>query len=128
MLHSFTTRITTLAALSVLAAVPLAAHSQDLRVKCEVRADRSKASVDGRNLAGGQYFASLSSGSNTAATPLQNTIGDQAEFDFSSQPRDIRKGATSIAKDFIVNRQVVGTLYNASGVIVAQQTRQCRMR
>jgi hypothetical protein len=128
MLHHFHAHTSKLAALIVLAALPLAASSQDLRVKCEIRADRSKASVDGSNLTTGQYFASLSSGANSATTPLQNTVGDQAEFDFSSQPRDIRKGATAIAKDFIVNRQVVGTLYTASGVMVVQQTRQCRVR
>ena len=110
------------------ASLPLAAQAQTARVKCEVRSDRSTASVDGRNVTPGQYVAVLSSGSHTATSPVQASVGDQAEFDFSSQPRDIRRGATPIAVDFIVGDTVTGQVFTAAGQLVAQSTRRCRVR
>jgi hypothetical protein len=118
------TLLATLAALSVFAVDASAA----LRVTCEVRSDRSKASVDGSNLASGNYSAKLTSGANSAQTGLKATIGDEVEFDFDSNRRDVRRGATEIAKNFIVGGQATGTLLNEAGKVVASKTVNCRQR
>jgi hypothetical protein len=116
------TLLATLASLSVFAVDASAA----LRVRCEVRSDRSKASVDGSNLASGNYSAMLISGNNSAQSPLEHTVGDEVEFDFDSNRRDVRQGATEISKNFIVNGQATGKLLDANGNVVASKTVDCR--
>jgi hypothetical protein len=118
------TLIATLSALSLFAVDASAA----LRVRCEVRSDRSRASVDGSNLASGYYSAVLVSGSNTAQSPLEHTVGDEVEFDFDSNRRDVRQGATEISRNFIVNGQATGKLLNANGQVIASKTVECRKR
>ncbi|HEV8689963.1 MAG TPA: hypothetical protein VGQ91_06695, partial [Ideonella sp.] len=90
--------------------------------------DRSRASVDGQNLASGNYSAKLTSGANSAQSPLQHTVGDEVEFDFDSNKRDIRQGATPIGKNFIVNGMATGSLLDANGAVVATKTVNCRQR
>ncbi|MGM9487148.1 hypothetical protein [Ideonella sp. YS5] len=118
------TLLATLSALSVFAVDASAA----LRVTCEVRSDRSRASVDGSNLASGNYSAVLVSGANSAQSLPKHTVGDEVEFDFDSNRRDVRQGATEIAKNFIVNGQATGKLLNANGNVVASKTVNCRQR
>ena len=118
------TLLATLSALSLFAVDASAA----LRVRCEVRSDRSKASVDGSSLPAGNYSAQLTSGSNSAQTGLKPTIDGQVEFDFDSNKRDVRRGATEIAKNFIVNGQATGTLLDEGGHVVASKTVDCRKR
>jgi hypothetical protein len=105
-----------------------ALQAQTLKVKCETRSGRSTASVDGKSLAAGNYTAMLKSGANSAQTGVQPTVKGEVEFDFSSQPRDIRKGATAIAADFIVNGEVVGSLIDSNGQTVISRTQACRVR
>jgi hypothetical protein len=116
------TLLATLTALSVFAVDA----SAGVRVRCEVRSDRSRASVDGRNLPSGNYSALLTSGSNSAQSPLEHTVGDEVEFDFDSNRRDVRQGATEISKNFIVNGQATGTLLDEAGNVVASKTVDCR--
>lgn len=123
-----TRQLTALLGLAIASLTFASAANATLRVKCEVRSDRSTASVDGSNLASGQYYAVLTSGANTATSPNQATIGDQVEIDFSSQPRDIRKGATALTRDFIVGGQATGKLYTAGGTLVESKTVGCRVR
>ena len=100
-----------------------------LRVRCEVRGtSRSKISVDGRNLAAGSYRARVQSGSNTAVSGLQPTIGDEVEFDFDSQPNDIAAGATAIARNFNRNGRVTGEILTAGGAVVRSATVACLVR
>ena len=116
------------AAAVLLASLGSAAMAQALVVKCETRANRSKASVDGNNLASGNYRAVLTSGSHTAQSPLAATKGDEVAFDFDSNPKDVRKGAVEITPDFIVNKSVTGQLLDASGNLVIERTANCRAR
>jgi hypothetical protein len=121
----------TLALCAVMSTLTLAAvdaSAADIRVRCETRSDRSKASVDGSNLASGNYSAVLESGANSAQSKLKHTIGDEVEFDFDSNPRDIRQGATPIAKNFIVGGTATGKLLNANGGVVISKTVNCRRR
>lgn len=111
-----------------LSTLSLTVAAQTVAVKCEVRSNRSKASVDGNNLASGQYSAVITSGANTAQSPLDATRGDEVEFDFDSNRRDIRQGATAIAPNFIVNRSVTGQLLDAGGNVVATDTATCRRK
>ncbi|WP_374568447.1 hypothetical protein [Ideonella sp.] len=117
-----------LAAFSALSMVAFDASAATIRVKCETRADRSRGSVDGLNLASGNYSAVFASGANSAQSPLAHTVGDEVEFDFDSNKRDIKKGATPIAKNFIVGGTATGSLLDANGNVVATKTVTCRNR
>lgn len=119
------TKTLVIAALSTLS---MSVMAQSLVVKCETRSNRSKASVDGNNLASGMYSAVLVSGSNTAQSVAAPTVGDEVGFDFDSNPNDIRKGATPIASNFIVGNSVTGKLLDASGNVVIQRTANCRRK
>lgn len=115
-------------AAAVLTTLSAGVAAQSVAVKCETRSDRSKASVDGSNLAAGMYSAVLVSGPNTATAPAKPAVAGQAEFDFDSNPRDIRQGATAISQNFIVNNRATGKLLNASGQVIAQRTVTCRQK
>lgn len=117
-----------LAAFSALSLVAFDAAAVTIRVKCETRSDRSRGSVDGQNLASGNYSAMFSSGANSAQSPLEHTVGDEVEFDFDSNKRDIKQGATPIAKNFIVGGMATGSLLDASGKVIATKTVNCRNR
>src|SRR6187402_2739260 len=80
----------------------LSAGAADVEVRCEKRSARSSASVDGSNLASGEYRAVLKSGTKIARSPFAETIGDEAQFDFDSKNTEVAEGATSIPLDFIV--------------------------
>jgi hypothetical protein len=115
-------------ALVALSTLSVSAMAASVRVKCETRSDRSKASVDGSNLSSGMYTSVLTSGANSATSPAAHTVGDEVEFDYDSNRRDIRKGATPIAKDFIVGNSVTGSIVDAGGNVVATKTVNCRAR
>lgn len=121
------TRLLAIAATATMGLTALDA-SATIVVKCETRANRSKASVDGKNLASGMYSARLTSGANSAQSPQAHTVGDEVEFDFDSNPRDIRKGATAIAPDFIVGGTATGALLDANGNVVESKSVNCKRR
>lgn len=105
----------------------------ELRLRCEIRIAqaRSKISVDGKNLASGQYRARVRSGGNTAVSGLQASVGDEVEFDFDSDPDDIAEGATAIAADFIqtsANPDVLAEILSAGGQVVLSQGGNCSVR
>jgi len=117
------------AVVAALGLVSVAANAADVEVRCEKRSARSKASVDGSNLRSGQYRAVLKSGTHTARSAFDQTIGDEVEFDFDSNPNDIAEGATQIAANFIVDGRVRGYLVNDSGQRVTPiVTAICRIR
>ena len=120
---------TRMLAATLLSLVSLAATAADVRVTCEKRANRSKASVDGSNLDAGSYRAVLRSGTNRATTNYAAAVGDEAEFDFDSRPADISEGATAIPGSFIVDGRVRGHLVDASGKRVTPVVEAiCRVR
>lgn len=124
-------RLTLIAAATTASLLTLAsfqAQAATLRVQCEKRADRSVISVDGRNLARGNYAAQVVSGGNAASSTLRPSVGDEAEFDFSSQPADIAAGATAIAASFISGGSVTGKIVDAAGNTVISDTVACRVR
>jgi hypothetical protein len=97
--------------------------SASIRVRCEVRSDRSRASVDGNNLKSGKYTARIESGSNSKdSKKAQRTIGDEVEFDFDSNTGE---GGTRIDQNFIVDGQLTGMLINKSGNVVERDTVNC---
>jgi hypothetical protein len=109
------------------ASIPPPSANATVIVKCELRADRSRISVDGNGLASGSYQASATSGANAATAPAHQTIGDEVEFDFDSDGGDIAAGATAIAADFIQGTppQVTGTILTLGGGVVVQATVDC---
>jgi hypothetical protein len=119
-------RLLTAAAITL---VTFAVQAADLRVTCEKRASRSRASVDGSNLAAGTYRAVLRSGTSRAASGWEAAVGDEAPFDFDSRPADIAEGATAIAPNFIVDGRVRAHLVDASGQRVTPVVEAiCRVR
>ena len=122
-------KYTAAAAIALFVLVGAAANAADLQVTCEKRANRSRASVDGSSLASGSYRAILKSGDKTARSPFDAAIGDEAQFDFDSNPNDIAEGATPIPASFIVNGRVRAYLVNESNQRVTPIiTAICRVR
>jgi hypothetical protein len=113
------------AALSMLA---VDASAATVRVTCEVRPSRSKISIDGKGLVAGTYTTVAVSGANMASHPPVNTVGDEIETDFDSNPRDIAQGAAPIAANFISGGQVTGKIVDAMGNTVISDTVACRIR
>jgi hypothetical protein len=107
--------------------IPPPSANATVIVKCEVRSNRSKISVDGNGLATGSYQASATSGANAATAPAHQTIGDEVGFDFDSNPMDIAAGATAIAPTFIQGTppQVTGAILTLGGGVVVQATVDC---
>ena len=108
-----------------------------LRLRCELRTGsgaRSKISVDGNNLSprNGTWTATIASGSNMAAAPATQGVGDEVEFDFSSQPNDVAAGAVRIARNFIVinpsGPDVQASILDAAGNVVVSASADCRTR
>ena len=46
-------------------------------------------------------------------------MGDEVQFDFDSNPADIRAGDTAISAAFIVNNSVRAVIFNSAGQVVA---------
>jgi hypothetical protein len=113
-------------------ALPAAADAASLRLRCEKRFDpaRSKVSVDGRNVSPNAiYTARVISGTNQATAKPKAAVGDEVEFDFDSNPNDIRAGATAIGANFIRNGSVRAAIFNADGNVVAgPATVACEIR
>lgn len=106
------------------------ANAAGIRVRCDVSASRSKASVDGSGVTG-VYYATLRSGGKTVKSKnlRADPINREVEFDFDSNPKDIAAGATAIPFNFIKNARVVGSIYKAStGALVASAGEDCRVR
>ena len=111
-----------------------AVDAASLRVKCEVRDNRSKASVDGRNLGPGEYLATISNGTGDVRAAGTITVAgqaDEAEFDFDSDRDDIADGATAIDRDFLSGGTVSAKLVSIDGAVetsVAMGMAMCRDR
>ncbi len=106
------------------------ANAAGIRVRCEVGASRSKASVDGSAVTG-VFYATVKSGGKTVKSKnlRADPINREVEFDFDSNPRDIAAGATAIPSNFIKNTRVVGSIYRAStGALIASAGADCRAR
>ncbi len=109
------------------AAVPPPSVDASVTVRCELRSNRSRVSVDGAGLATGSYRAVVTSGANTVTAPAHQTVGTQVEFDFDSDANDVAAGATAVTPDFITGTppEVTGAIVTLSGGIVAQATADC---
>ena len=107
-----------------------------VRVRCELRVAGpvSRISVDGNNLSplNAMWKAGIRSGGTSIGAPAQQAVGDQAEFDFSSDPGDIARGATPIPANFIkINASgpdVFGAILDLNGNRVAVGSADCRIR
>lgn len=126
-MSAFNTRTAT-CLLALLSFVAAEASAATIRVTCEKRATRSKASVDGNNLPAGVYTTEIVSGGNMARSPATPTVGDEIETDFDSRRGDIAEGATAIVPGFIVGRTLTGKIIDSSGNTVISDTVSCRVR
>lgn len=116
------------AVFALLCALAIDASAAGVRVTCEVRANRSKISVDGRGLAAGVYTTQALSGRNLVTSPGISAIGGEVEADFDSNTSDIAEGATPIAPNFIVGGRVIGKVIDSTGSTVASDTVLCRIK
>lgn len=122
-------KLTTATAIAMLGLFSVAATAGDVKVTCEKRTSRSRASVDGSGLAPGTYRAVLKSGGKTSRSAFDVAIDDEAEFDFASNPADIADGATAISASFIVDGRVRGYVVNDSNQRVTPIVEAiCRVR
>ncbi|MES2625501.1 MAG: hypothetical protein V4628_09490 [Pseudomonadota bacterium] len=95
-------------------------------VRCELEADRSKVSVNAKDLPPGTYYATVTSGLNEELSLPLLTADDEVEFDFDSDEDEVDDGATEIDDDFIqddleVTAEIVNdandqVVYSATGV------------
>jgi len=114
-------------------ATQAAALAASIRLRCERRSDRSRISVDASNLvpATGRFRARVTAAGGTVTSPLKRAVAGQDEFDFDSNQNDIRAGATAISPTFIRARSgpdVVASVLNAAGTVVATQGADCQFR
>jgi hypothetical protein len=101
-----------------------------IRLRCERRSDRSKISVDGRNLSprNGTFRARVRAAGGTATSETRRAVGDEVEFDFDSNTGE---GGTRIAVSFIRTRpgpDVVAEILTPQGRIVASRGGDCESR
>src|SRR4026207_1906395 len=77
-----------------------------IRLSCERRSNRSRISVDGFGLvpSAGNFRARVTASGGTVPPAAKRAVAGQDEFDFDSNPNDIRAGATRIAANFITAR------------------------
>jgi hypothetical protein len=104
-----------------------------LRVRCEGQSNRSKISVDGNNLTprNGSFSARVHAAGGTFASGTESAVGDEAEFDFDSNPNDIAAGAVPIPANFIAARSgpdVIGEILDSAGRVIASQGAECTFR
>ena len=95
-MKGFRTAIVTGSVVALMATV-VAAEAAEVRVRCDYRAgvrERTKVSVDAKDLAGGNYQASIDG----VLSPVQTVTppADEFEADFDSNPANVRAGATAI--------------------------------
>ncbi len=104
--------------------------NEELRIRCEKRSDRSRASVDGLGLRDGSYTARIVSGANEAVAAAQAAVLGQAEFDFDSDGGDIAAGATPIAASFLsgASPSVSAQILDANGNVVLEGSATCLVR
>jgi len=80
------------------------AAAASLRVRCEVRSNRSKISVDLKRAVKGSVVTAVvtnTDGFSVQAIAAQTVVRKQAEFDFDSDDDDVLAGATEIPSNFI---------------------------
>ena len=79
------------------------AAAATLRVRCEVRSNRSKISVDGKRIKSTDSVTAVvtnTDGISVTADPKPIVL-KQVDFDFDSDPGDVADGATPISPNFI---------------------------
>ena len=93
--------------------------TSNILVSCEKRSNRSKISVDGKNLVAGDYSSTVTSGDESVTSPVKSSVGDEIEFDYDSAADDIAEGATAISADFIQNGTVSAVIVDSSDTVIA---------
>lgn len=110
------------------------ASAATIRVQCEKRTNRAKASVDGKGLAAGAYTAQIVSGAQTAQSLPETAQRGEVEFDFKSNKsneveNEPGESVTTVPADFIADDgQLTGKILDASGATVASDTVACRVK
>jgi len=109
------------------AGVPIPTGNEELRLRCEKRSSRSRASVDASGLRNGSYTATIVSGASEATAAPVVTVGDQVEFDFDSDAGDIGEGSTAIPAGFFSGDPPTMTaqVFDADGNVVIAGTVTC---
>ncbi len=107
------------------------ANAASVSVKCEVRSNRSKISIDALGVSGTFYAVVYSPPSVYVRSKLPNKVassstGYEVEFDFDSNSADVAAGATQIAYNYIKYKTVYGYLRRANdGLLVGSMKATC---
>lgn len=117
-------------AIDACAGVAIPTGNEEVRISCERRDDRSRASVDGRGLRAGSYTARIVSGASEAVAGAQAAVLGQAEFDFDSDAGDIGAGATAIASGFLAGNPptLTAQILDVDGNVIVEGTAICEDR
>jgi hypothetical protein len=103
-----------------------------IRLSCERRANRSRISVDGFGLvpAAGNFRARVTASGGTVTSAAKRAVAGQDEFDFDSNPNDIRAVPPDCGQLHHGSHgpDVVARILNASGQVVATQGANCTIR
>ncbi|MGZ8190179.1 MAG: hypothetical protein ACXWTS_03005 [Methylococcaceae bacterium] len=121
--------ISTLSCLLLLSCLATNASAGEI-LKCEKRINppRSRVSVEVEDLVPGAiYTARVSSGANSKSASIAADSVGVAEYDFDSNPKDIRAGATPIKAKFI-DGDVKVVVTDAMGAVVEKTSAACRIR
>jgi hypothetical protein len=112
------------------AGIPVPTGTEALKITCERRSSRSRASVDGSGLRDGSYTAHLVSGTSDATAPARAAVAGQAEFDFDSDGGDIAAGATAIAAGFLQGAPptVTAQILDSNGNVILEGTATCQVK
>ncbi|HNP52267.1 MAG TPA: hypothetical protein PKJ85_10800 [Nitrosomonas nitrosa] len=103
--------------------------TSNILVSCEKRSNRSKISVDGKNLVVGNYSSTVTSGDESVSSPVKSSVGDEIEFDYDSAADDIAEGATVISADFIQNGTISAVIVdNSDNLIASVNNAVCAVR
>ncbi len=126
-----TAYLSTAAVALALVAASSTAYAVSIEVECEVRGDRSRAKVDGADLAADTAFmATIASGGATSTAVMANSDLDgefDADWDSNAElPENGEPADTSIAVDFIKNDEVTGRI-QGTGVDISQ-TVSCEVK
>lgn len=102
------------------------AGAERIRVKCEKKGiERSKVSVDGKDLVPGEYKAQVMSGIYTVTSPLAPSVWDEVSVDFDTNMADPDENpVTPIPANFIQGT-VTGKILDADDMTVIEATVPC---
>ena len=83
-----------------------------LLARCSTTPTRSKIDVESKELDDGDYYAVVTSGTNSIESEVQESDDGEVEFDFDSDSSEVAAGAEAIEASFIKDGKVTVELFD----------------